>query len=330
MKAIVCEKFGPPEVLELKDVEKPTPKDKEVLIKTYASSINALDITFRNGAKQVFGLVRVMMSGIRKPRKKITGLDLSGEVVAIGKKVTRFNIGDQIFGFSINAGACAEYTCVSEATIARKPTITTYEEVGAVCCAGMPALAGLRKLGEIQRGQSVLIYGASGGIGTFAVQLAKIFETEVTAVCSESNFELVQSLGADAVIDYTKEDFTQNNQKYDLIFDAVGKTSFSHSKGSLKQKGIYVTVDFMRPKKHLLQMVWTKFRSKKCRGGMLGGSTADLEYLGELIEQGKMKVVIDRRYPLEQIVDAHKYYEKGHSRGKVAIAVREQTNSLVP
>ncbi|MFX0202682.1 MAG: NAD(P)-dependent alcohol dehydrogenase, partial [Candidatus Hodarchaeota archaeon] len=238
MKAIVCEKFGPPEVLELKEVEKPTPKDKEVLVKTYASSVNALDITFRNGAKEVFGFVRVLMSGIRKPRKKIAGLDLAGEVVAIGKKVRRFKIGDPVFGFSVKAGAYAEYTCVAESSIALKPPNMPYEEAAAVCCAAMPALVGLRKLGEIQRGQSVLIYGASGGIGTFAVQLAKVFETTVTAVCSEKNFELVQSLGADAVIDYTKEDFAQKNQTYDLILDAVGKTSFSHSKDSLKKKGI--------------------------------------------------------------------------------------------
>ncbi|MFX1537077.1 MAG: NAD(P)-dependent alcohol dehydrogenase [Promethearchaeota archaeon] len=321
MKAIVCERFGPPDVLELKEIDKPTPKDDEVLIKTFASSVNAIDITARNGAKQVFGLVRLMMTGVRKPRVKVPGLDVSGEVEAVGKKVTKFKKGDQIYGGTLG-GACAEYTCISESDIAIKPANMTYEEAAAVPAAGQVALVALRDLANIQSGQKVLINGASGGIGTFAVQLAKAFEADVTAVCSTSNLSMVQSLGADIVIDYTKEDFTKSGQTYDIIFDAVGKNSFSNCKKSLTKKGIYVTVDFMSPKKHLLQMIWTKFTSKKIKSGMMAGSVAHLDFLRDLIEAEKVKSVIDKRYPLEQTAEAHRYYEKGHSKGKVIITVR--------
>ncbi|MFQ5818612.1 MAG: NAD(P)-dependent alcohol dehydrogenase [Candidatus Heimdallarchaeota archaeon] len=324
MKAVVCEKFGSADVLELKEIDKPSPKDDEVLIKSYASSLNALDITFRSGAIEVLGLDRLFMKGIRKPRIKIVGTDISGEIESVGAKVTRFKKGDQIYGIARSGGACAEYTCMKPANIAAiKPANMTYEEAAAVPAACLVALVALRDRANIQSGQKVLINGASGGIGHFAVQLAKTYETEVTAVCGTRNLSMVQDLGADFVIDYTQEDFTKSGQTYDIIFDAVGKNSFSNCKNSLNDTGIYVTVDFMNPKKHLLQMVWTKFRSKKIKGGMLKEQgPEDLDFLRDLIEAEKVKSVIDKRYPMSQIAEAHRYYEKGHSNGKVVITVR--------
>ncbi|UCG90801.1 MAG: NAD(P)-dependent alcohol dehydrogenase, partial [Candidatus Heimdallarchaeota archaeon] len=312
MKAIVCEKFGSADVLELKEIEKPILKDNEVLIRNYASAMQALDITFRSGRKVLSGLFRVIATGIRTPRKKIPGLDFSGEVVSVGKKVTQFKVGDQVYGGTTIGGACAEYMRVPGSTrTAIKPSNMSFQEAAAVPGGAIPALFALKNLAKIQSGQKVLINGASGGIGTFAVQIAKnIYETEVTGVCSTSNLSMVKDLGADFVIDYTKEDFTKTGQIYDVIFDAYGKNSFSNCKNSLSKEGIYVTTDFYNPKKQLLQMITSKFTSKKIKAGMLGDFN-DLNLLRDWIEEGKIKSVIDKVYPLSQTADAHRHYETG-------------------
>ncbi|MHA2362394.1 MAG: NAD(P)-dependent alcohol dehydrogenase [Candidatus Hodarchaeales archaeon] len=320
MKAIVCEKFGSADVLELKEIEKPKPKDKEILIRNYASALNALDITFRSGRKVLSGLDRILMSGIRKPRVKVVGLDCSGEIISVGKKITKLKEGDQIYGGSMKGGACAEYMCMPISRVAIKPKNMNFQESAAVPDGALPALAALKDLAKIQSGQKVLINGASGGIGTFAVQLAKVYETEITGVCGTRNLDMVQQLGAEFVIDYTKEDFTKNGQIYDVIFDAVGKNNFSNCKNSLTKKGIYVTVDFYNPKKHLLQLITSKFTSKKIKSGMLGNFD-DLNLLRDLIEEGKIKPIIDKVYPLSQTAEAHQYYETGHANGRVVIAI---------
>ena len=322
MKAIVCEKFGDADVLELKDVEKPTPKDDEILIRNYASAIQALEITFRSGRKVLSGVFRVVATGIRKPRKKVVGLDFSGEVVSVGKNVTKFKKGDQVYGGTMNGYACAEFMRLPiNERIALKPKNMSFQEAVAVVGGAIPALAALKDKAKIQSGQKVLINGASGGIGTFAVQIAKtIYNTEVTGVCGTSNVDMVKGLGSDFVIDYTKEDFTKNGQIYDVIFDAVGKNNFSNCKNSLSKKGIYVTVDFYNPRMHRLQLFTSMFTSKKMKGGMLG-NFSDLNLLREWIEEGKIKSEIDRVYPLSQTADAHRYYEAGHAKGKVIIAI---------
>jgi len=250
MKAIVCTRYGPPDVLELKEVEKPAPKDNEVLIKVYATTVGSMDWRFRQGKN----IIARMLAGLTKPKNPIFGIDLAGEVESVGKDVKLFKQGDQVYGVTRN-GAHAEYICIPEENLAMKLTNMTYEEAAAVPFGTCVALQFLRDYGGIQSRQKVLINGASGGVGTFAVQLAKYFGTEVTGVCSTTNLKLVQSLGADKVIDYTKEDFTKSGQTYDIIFDAVGKNSFSKCKSSLSQKGIYLSTVATIPL--LLQMLWT-------------------------------------------------------------------------
>jgi NADPH:quinone reductase-like Zn-dependent oxidoreductase len=333
MKAIVCTKFGPPEVLELKEVEKPTPKDNEVLVKVYATSVTTGDVNARGFVfiPPGLGLLARLMLGLRKPKKPILGADLAGEIEAIGKDVRLFKEGDQVFGVDGNdAGAYAEYKCMSEeGALAIKPVNMTYEEAVAVPFGALTALFFLRDKGNIQSGQKVLINGASGSVGTAAVQLAKYFGAEVTGVCSTTNLELVKSLGADKVIDYTQEDFTQSGETYDIIFDTVlGKTSFSSCRNSLKQKGLYLAV--AGGLKELIQMLWTSIiGSKKVIFG--GGSACErkesLIFLKELIEKGKLKPVIDRSYPLEQIVEAHSYVDKGHKKGNVVITVEHNNKT---
>lgn len=300
MKAVVVTKYGKPDVLRLKEVQKPTPKDNEVLIKIHATSVTSGDARIRSFTFPMvyWPLVRVMF-GITKPRKKILGSQVAGEVEAVGKNVTRFQKGDQVFGVNgRDFGTYAEYTCFPEdGVLATKPINMTYEEAVAIPFGGMTALELLRKA-NIQPGQKVLIYGASGSVGTSAIQLAKYYDAEVTGVCSTDNLEFVKSLGADKVIDYTVDDFTQSNKSYDVIFDAVGKIKQSDSRKVLKKDGIYLSV-----------------------ATLTSETTEKLVALKELVEAGNMKAVIDRCYPLEQIVDAHRYVDTGHKRGNVIVKV---------
>ena len=324
MKAIVYEKYGPPDVLQLKEVGKPVPKDNEVLIKIYATTVSSGDVKIRS-FKDIPPLpwlpFRLAM-GLTKPRKKILGFALAGKVESVGKDVKLFKEGDRIFGSAgFGMGAHAEYKSLpEEQVVAIDPTDMTFEEAAAVPFGGFTALYFLRK-GNIQSGHKVLIYGASGAVGTFAVQLAKYFGAEVTGVCSTTNLELVKSLGADSVVDYKKEDFTEKGETYHIIFDTVGKSPFSDCVRSLKKNGYYLRTVHMTLSP-LVQGLWTSMTSsKKVIGGVSSEKTEDLIFLKELVEAGKIKPVIDRTYPLEQMAEAHGYVEKGHKKGNVVITV---------
>ncbi len=328
MKAIVCTKYGPPEVLQLKEVEKPTPEDNEVLIKIFATTVTSGDMRMRSfKVPPLPWLPMRIIMGFRGPRKKIFGTDLAGKIESVGKDVRLFKKGDQIFGSTGGFGAHAEYVCLSEEEVlVTKPINMTYEEAAPVFFAGHTALHFLRK-GNIQSGQKVLIYGASGAVGTFAVQLARYFRAEVTGVCSTTNLEMVKSLGADKVIDYTKEDFTKSGETYDIIFDTVGKSPFSGCVKSLKKKGFYLRAVHMTLSP-IVRGLWTSMTSsKKVIGGVASEHKEDLIFLKELIEAGKIKPVIDRRYPLEQIAEAHGYVEKGHKRGNVVITLENSNKT---
>ena len=316
MKAIVYTKFGPPGVLHLQDVEKPTPKDNEVLIKIYATTVVKEDPDMR--ASPGF-------NGLLKPRHPILGQELAWEVEAVGNAVTRFKPGDQVFGIDM-FGAYAEYKCMSEnGALAIKPTNLSYEDTASVPNGALTALPFLRDKGKIQSGQSVLIYGASGSVGAAAVQLARYYGAKVTGVCGTANLEWVKSLGADHVIDYTRDDFTENGKAYDIIFDTVGKRSFSECKGSLTNEGIYLAT--VPTPVIMLQALWTAKRGgKKVKLAATGLRPAsekikDLAFLTELIEAAKIKPVIDRVYPLEQMAEAHRYVEEGHKKGNVVITM---------
>ncbi|MFN8460009.1 MAG: NAD(P)-dependent alcohol dehydrogenase [Anaerolineae bacterium] len=331
MKAIVCTQYGPPEVLQFKEVAKPTPKKNEVLIRIYATSVNYGDILARNfkaitpqefNMPFLFWLLAKISFGLSKPKITILGSELAGEIEAIGQDVKSFKPGDQVFGFpGQSMGAYAEYLCMpEEGCVAIKPANMSYEEAAVVPYGAIMALNLLRKV-NIQPGQKVLINGASGGIGSAAVQLAKHFGAEVTGVCGTPRLEFVKSLGADKVIDYTQEDFTQNGETYDLIFDILGKSSFSRCKNSLNPNGRYLLASFKL--KQLLQMLWTSLLdSKKVICALAPGSRADLISVKELIEAGKIKAVIDKCYPLEQTAEAHRYVEAGHKKGIVGITVQ--------
>jgi NADPH:quinone reductase-like Zn-dependent oxidoreductase len=324
MKAIVYTKYGPPDVLQLKEVEKPAPKDNEVLIRIHATTVTTADSNARDFVFVSPGWLPLsrLMFGLRKPKRTILGTELAGEINAVGKDVKSFKEGDQVFGSTgAGVGAYAEYICLpEEGVLAIKPANMTYEEAAAVPFGAITALYFLRDMANVQNGQKVLINGASGGVGTYAVQLAKYYGAEVTGVCSTRNLEMVKSLGADKVIDYTKEDFTKSGHTYDVIYETVGKSSYSGSKGSLKQKGIYIAGT--GGPQVFVQMLWTSMiGSKKVLAGMRPDRKEDLVFLKELIEAGKLKPVIDRTYPLEQTAEAHRYVDKGHKKGNVVITV---------
>ncbi len=322
MKAIVHTKYGAPEVLQLKEVEKPTPRENELLIKIFATIVSSGDDRIR-GAKfpPLFWLPARIMFGFVKPRKKIMGTSLAGEIESVGENVKLFRKGDQVFGSTdFGPGAYAEYICMSEeGALAIKPANMTYEEAAALFFGGHTALHFLRK-GNIQSGQKILIYGASGSVGTYAVQLARHFGAEVTGVCGTTNLELVKSLGADTVIDYTKEDFTKNGETYDTIFDTVGKSSFSGCIRSLTETGFYLRAVNLELST-IVRGVWTSITSgKKVVGGVAYEKREDLIFLKELFEAGKIKPVIDRTYLLEQMAEAHRYVDKGHKKGDIVIS----------
>ena len=322
MKAIICTKYGAPDVLQLQEVEKPVAKDNEVLIKVYAATATASSLNGRKG-EPIFAR---LLTGLTKPNKNILGAELAGKIEAVGKGVKLFKHGDQVFGIDYRGqGAYAEYICRPEdGALVIKPTESTYEECVAIIEGALTALAFLRDKANIQSGQKVLIYGASGSVGTASIQVAKYFGAEVTGVSSTANLELVKSLGADMVIDYTNENFIKNGRTYDIIFDTVGKTSFSRCKGSLEPKGFYLNAGNAAT---LFPMLWTsKFSSKKAvitATGLRPASemTKGLIFLKELMEAGKIKPVIDRRYPLEQTAEAHRYVDKEQKKGSVVITV---------
>ncbi|MFX1415259.1 MAG: NAD(P)-dependent alcohol dehydrogenase [Promethearchaeota archaeon] len=325
MKAVVFEKYGPPEVLEIKEVEKPTPKENEVLIKIHATSVTAADWRMR----KTDPFLARMMNGVFAPKKfNILGIELAGVVEAVGSRVTKFKPGDEVFGGTgFGFGAYAEYVCIpedadssDEGSITHKPTNLTFEEAAVIPVGADTALFFIRTQGNVQRGQKVLIYGASSSVGSYGVQLAKYFGADVTAVCSAPNHEWVKELGADRLIDYKTEDFTKSGETYDAIFDAVGKLSLSDSMKALKDGGVFLdAVHMMR------RSVQAKFAPKKNNKRILGGTATgrveELEYFKELIEAGHLKPVIDRTYPLEEIVEATRYVETGRKKGNVAITV---------
>lgn len=328
MKAIVYTKYGPPDVLQLAEVEQPTPKDNEILVKVYSTTVTVADIRVRSFTVPIsVWLPARMVLGFRKPKKAILGMELAGKVESVGKNVKLFQKGDQIFAATLAGfGAYAEYKCLPEdGAISIKPYNITYEEAAAIPIGARTALYYLRKA-NIQSGQKVLVYGASGSVGTYAVQIAKYFGATVTGVCSTANIELVKSLGADKVIDYTKEDFTQSGETYDVIFEAVDKSSFSACMKSLKKDGIYLNVTVPIPG---IRMLWTKLTSSKklILGQDSPENAEDLSFLKELVEAGKMKVVIDKCYPFEQIVEAHRYVGRGHKKGNVVITVEHNNKA---
>lgn len=312
MKAVICTGYGPPEVLQFQDVPKPTPRDNEVLIKTHATTVHVGDVRIRsfNVPRWQWLMARLFL-GIFKPKNDILGMELSGEIEAVGKDVRKFAVGDAVFASLFPAkkpfGGYSEYKCLAEdALIVTKPDNMTFEEAAAVPSGGLTALIVLRKA-VIQPGQRVLIYGASGSVGTFSVQLARVFGAEVTGVCSTSNLDMVKSIGAHYVIDYTQEDFTQNGETYDVIFDAVDKLTGSQAKQAKTMARTYLNVG----------------RDSEAEAGI---KIEDLIYLKALIESDRLKAVIDRCYPLEQIVEAHRYVEKGHKKGNVIIQVSTDSN----
>ncbi len=322
MKAMVYERYGPPDVLHVQEVAKPTPKDKEVLIRTYATTVTAGDCRVRSLRMPVgFGLIARLVLGVSKPRQPMLGSELAGEIASVGRDVRQFKVGDQVFAFTgARLGCYAEYTCMLEdGAVALKPANLTFDEAAAMSSGGTTALAFFRKA-KLQSGEKVLINGASGGVGTAAVQLAKHFGADVTGVCSTANVELVRSLGAHHVIDYTTEDFTEQGATYDVIVDTAGTAPFSRSKRALKERGRLLVVLGGLP--DLLHVPWVAITShKKVIAGPAAWRAEDVRFLAELAEAGAFKPVIDRRYPFEQIAEAHRYVDTGRKKGNVIITL---------
>jgi len=326
MKAVVCTKYGSPEVLQIKEIEKPIPKDNEVLIKIHATTVSAADYKVRSfDAPISFWLIARLMLGLRRPRKSILGMELSGVVESVGKDVVLFKKGDEVFAATLQTfGAYAEYKCLPDnGAIALKPTNISHNEAAALPIGARTAFHYLKNIGEIKPKQKVLIYGASGSVGTYAVQLAKYFGAEVTGVCSTSNLELVKSLGANKVIDYTTADFTKNFETYDIIFITVDKCPFKACKKALNTNGVYLNIGRPIPS---FQMVWMSLISNKkiAVGKTVPENATTLFLLKRLVEEGQLNPVIDRSYTLDQIVEAHRYADKGHKKGNVVITVNQR------
>jgi NADPH:quinone reductase-like Zn-dependent oxidoreductase len=316
MRAVVHDRYGPPEVVHLADVERPVPADDEVLVRVHATTVNRTDCHRRAASPFLWRL----MAGLRRPKYRILGTELAGEVEAVGAAVTEFEVGDHVFGTSgPRLGAHAEFIArPASGLIAHKPAGVSFQEAAAVPDGALAALGGLRKAG-LREGQKILVYGASGSIGTAGVQLARHFGAEVTAVCNTKNLELVGSLGADRVIDYTREDFTRSGETYDVIFDAVGKLSFRRCRRSLKPGGVYIPTDGLR---NVLWMLWTsRIGDKKVRFVLPNAKKEDILFLKELIEAGQYRPVIDRTYPLEDVVEAMRYVETQQKTGNVVVTV---------
>jgi NADPH:quinone reductase-like Zn-dependent oxidoreductase len=329
MKAAVYSRYGPPDVVQIKDVEEPVPKDNEVLIEVRAASVNPLDWHFMRGTPY---FVRIM-TGLRKPKDKRLGVDVGGQVEAVGRNVTQFKPGDEVFGAC--RGAFAEYACASESALAIKPDNVTFEQAASVPIAAFTALQGLRDKGQIQPGQKVLINGAAGGVGTFAVQIAKSFGADVTGICSTRNVDMVRSIGADRVIDYTQEDFTKSGQRYDLMLDSVGNRSLSACRRVLNPKGIYIPVGGEAGRwmigplaRSITALVLSRFVSQKLVASFLAKpSKEDLTIMHDLMKAGKVTPVIDKRYRLSEVPEAIRYLEEGHARGKVVITLEHNNKT---
>lgn len=324
MKAVVCTKYGPPEVLQIKDVKKPIPKENELLVRVHATTVSAADYRVRSfKVPASFWLPARLMLGLKKPRKSILGMELSGKVEAIGKNVMTFKKEDEVFAATLQSfGAYAEYICIAEdIPIAIKPSTLTYEEAAAIPIGARTAFHYLNTIAEIKSGQKVLIYGASGSVGTYAIQLAKYFGAVVTGVCSASNLEMVKSLGADIVIDYTKSNYSATFETYDIIFVTVDKCPFATCKKALLKNGTYLNIGRPMPS---FQMIWASLTTniKVVVGKNAPENSRVLNILKNIIEQGKLKPVIDRNYSLDEIVDAHRYADKGHKKGNVVITVK--------
>jgi NADPH:quinone reductase-like Zn-dependent oxidoreductase len=320
MRAVVHDRYGPPAVLRLEEVDRPVPKDDEVLVKVHATTVTRTDCGFR-GAKPFFARI---FTGLRRPKRKVPGMELAGIVEAVGAAVSEFEVGDEVFG--VRGGANAEYISVRESgVLAHMPLSMSFEEAAAVCDGACTALSCLSRA-DLRKGRSIVIYGASGSIGTAAVQLAKYFEADVTAVCNTKNVELVTSLGADEVVDYLQEDFTKNGRTYDVIFDAVGKTSFRRCRRSLKPGGLFIETDlgFMWHAP-LLALLTRWIGDRRARIGIAKYRKKDVLFLKELVEAGRYRAVIDRTYPLEQVIEATRYVETGEKTGNVVLTVSRES-----